>query len=105
MRRLAADETAKADNSRKETTFGRMLRGERDLERARHADDGDVARGDAGGGERGQRTRLQAVGDEVVVLRHDDGEPEPRRASCAFYRLHLFHSAKAFALRRPAHPA
>ena len=41
----------------------------------------DVARRDAGRGERRQRAGLQAIGDEVVVPRHDDREPESRRAS------------------------
>ena len=38
-------------------------------------------RRDAGRGQRRQRAGLQPVGDEVVVLRHDDREPESGRAS------------------------
>src|SRR5262249_25208067 len=46
--------------------------------------------------------RLQRVGHEVVVLRHDHRKPHPRRAPLALYRVHRFRSAKAFALLRPS---
>ena len=61
------------------SALGGVLRRDRNLERARHPHDRDVVGTDAGRRERRERARLQAIGDEVVVLRHDEREPEARR--------------------------
>src|SRR5262249_27371649 len=64
--------------------------------------DRHVARRHAGRRQRREGPRLQPVGHEVVVLRHDHRKPHPRRAPLALYRVHRFRSAKAFALLRPS---
>ena len=78
VRRLAANQAAEADDRVEAPALGGVLRRQRNLEGARHADDRDVARRDAGRGQRRERAGLQPVGDEVVVLRHDEREAEAR---------------------------
>ena len=81
VRRLAANQAAEADDGVEAPALRGVLRRQRDLERARHAHDRDVVRRDAGGRERRQRAGLQAVGHEVVVLRHHERKPKSRRAA------------------------
>ena len=58
---------------------GRFLCRERNLERARHLDDADVVAENPGRLQPFERAGLQAIGDEVVELRHDDRELQTRR--------------------------
>src|SRR6185503_671566 len=99
VRRLAADQAAEADERVELAALGGMLRGHRDFERAGDAHDRDVAGRDAGRGERRQGAGLQAVGDEVVVFRHHEREPEPRRAPCPLNRVHARYFPWNSALR------
>src|SRR5205085_1333809 len=88
MRRRTFNQTAKADNRRKSALRGRLPRGERNLEGARHLDKRDVIAGNACRRKRIERACQQAIGDEVVELRHDDGNSQ----SGAFVRtLEVLH--------------
>ena len=82
VRGRAANEATQADDGLESSRRGRAPRRERDLEGAGHLQHGHVIRRHTGARQGRQRAGLQPVGDEVVILRHDD-----RDAECS----HLLH--------------
>src|SRR5262245_62141348 len=88
MGRLPANQTSKAHDGVISSRFRGMLGGDRNLERAWHADDRHVLGRHAGFGKRGQRPGLQPVRHEVVVFRDDQREAESTAAPTAFDECH-----------------
>jgi hypothetical protein len=82
VRGLASDEAAQTHHRSKAPALGRFLGRERNFERAWHLDHAHVVVADAACFQSGKRPRLQPIGDEVVELRHDDGQLQ----SCALVR-------------------
>ena len=74
--------------------LGDALRRHRNLERARHAQHLDIALGDAGIAQRRLRADQQAVGDEIVEARDDNGYPHyfPCQTALRFSRNALVPS-------------
>ena len=89
VRRRAANQAAEAHDAVELVRVGRKARRRRDLERSGHADDRDVVVAHAEVCERRERSLLQPVGHEVVVLRDDHGELESAGRPRSFDDAHL----------------
>ena len=96
MRRRAADDAAERDQRVVAAARGQLLDGERCLERARHANDLDVAGSDAVLQQRADGGVEQSIDDEVVEPRRDDAEAQAARVEVAFERLDaVIHAASS----------